>query len=101
MMDLNLQRGDCLLRDGRRDYRLAERDAKIAEVEARLAEFRGRPAYRIENAGELQPLWFSGAEDVGIIIGATNLEPVVRDVRDRLIQFAAFQQKGMLEGLAQ
>jgi 4-hydroxy-3-methylbut-2-en-1-yl diphosphate reductase len=68
---------------------------------ARIAEFKGRPAYRVETASELQPRWFSGVEEVGIIVGASDLEPVVRDVLARLDQFSAAQAKGMLEGLAQ
>ncbi len=68
---------------------------------ARIAEFRGRPAYRVESAEELQPRWFSGIENVGIIVGSSDLEPVVRLVRERLDQFAAAQAKGMLEGVAQ
>jgi len=68
---------------------------------ARIAEFKGRAAYRIEAASELQPRWFSGVEEVGIVVGSTDLEPVVRAVRDRLNQFASAQEKGMLEGLAQ
>ena len=67
---------------------------------ARIAEFRGRAAYRIETAAELQPRWFSGVEEVGIVVGATDLEPVVRAVRARLAQFSAAQEKGMLDGLA-
>lgn len=68
---------------------------------ARMAEFKGRAAYRIENAAELQPRWFTGVEEVGIVVGATNLDPVVRAVVDRLKQFSAAQAHGMLEGLAQ
>jgi 4-hydroxy-3-methylbut-2-en-1-yl diphosphate reductase len=68
---------------------------------ARIAEFKGRAAYRIETASELQPRWFSGVEEVGIIVGAADLEPVVCEVKDRLAQFSAAQDKGMLEGLAQ
>jgi 4-hydroxy-3-methylbut-2-en-1-yl diphosphate reductase len=68
---------------------------------ARIAEFRGRAAYRIETAAELQPRWFAGVEEVGIVVGATDLEPVVRSVRARLDQFSAAQAMGMLEGLAQ
>ena len=68
---------------------------------ARIAEFRGRPAYRIESASELQPRWFCGVEEVGIVVGATGLDPVVRAVNERLDQFSAAQDKGMLEGLAQ
>ncbi len=68
---------------------------------ARIAEFKGLPAYRVEKASELQPRWFSGVDEVGLIVGATNLEPVVRDICARLDQFADAQAKGMLEGLAQ
>jgi 4-hydroxy-3-methylbut-2-enyl diphosphate reductase len=68
---------------------------------ARIAEFKCRAAYRIETAAELQPRWFSGVEEVGIVVGASDLEPVVRAVRDRLNQFSAAQEKGMLDGIAQ
>jgi 4-hydroxy-3-methylbut-2-enyl diphosphate reductase len=68
---------------------------------ARIAEFKGRSAYRIETASELQPRWFSGVEEVGIIVGSSDLEPVAREVRDRLAEFSAAKDKGMLEGLAQ
>ena len=68
---------------------------------ARIAEFKGRAAYRIENAAELQPRWFSGVEEVGIVVGASGLDPIVREVKDRLAQFSDAQDKGMLEGLAQ
>ena len=68
---------------------------------ARIAEFKGRAAYRIETAAELQPRWFSGVKEVGLVVGAAGLDPVVRDVRQRLDQFSAAQDMGMLEGLAQ
>jgi len=67
----------------------------------RMAEFKGRAAYRIESAEELQPRWFAGEENVGIIIGASGLDSIVRAVMDRLNQFAATQNHGMLEGVAQ
>ena len=67
---------------------------------ARIAEFRGRPAYRIETAEDLQPRWFSGVENVGIIVGSSDLEAIVPAVRHRLNEFAAAQAKGMLEGRA-
>jgi 4-hydroxy-3-methylbut-2-enyl diphosphate reductase len=67
----------------------------------RMAEFKGRAAYRIETASELQPRWFSGEEEIGIVVGAANLEPVVRDVMDRLNVFASAQARGMLDGVAQ
>ena len=67
---------------------------------ARIAEFKGRATYRIESASELQPRWFCGVEEVGIIVGVADLEPVVREVKDRLAEFSAAQEQGMLEGLA-
>lgn len=67
---------------------------------ARIAEFKGRAAYRIENAAELQPRWFTGVEEVGVIVGSSNLDHVVRPVLERLNQFSAAQAKGMLEGVA-
>ncbi len=67
----------------------------------RIAEFKGRAAYRIEAASDLQPRWFAGVEVVGIVVGATDLQNVVRAVLDRLNQFSAAQAKGMLEGVAQ
>lgn len=67
----------------------------------RMAEFKGRAAYRIESATELQPRWFSGQDDVGIVLGADGLEPVLRAVMDRLNQFAQAEARGMLEGVAQ
>jgi len=67
----------------------------------RIAEFKGRAAYRIETASELQPRWFVGVEEVGVVVGAANLEKVVRAVLERLNQFAAADQRGMLEGVAQ
>jgi len=67
----------------------------------RIAEFKGLPAYRVENASELQPRWFSGVDEVGIVVGASNLEPVVNAVVDRLKQFSEAQARGMLEGVAQ
>jgi len=67
----------------------------------RIAEYKGRPAYRIETASELQPRWFSGVEEVGIVVGATGLDPVVREVKERLAEFSAAQDRGMLEGVAQ
>jgi len=67
----------------------------------RIAEFKGRAAYRIETADELQPRWFAGQEDIGVVVGAADLDHVVRRVLDRLNQFAAAQVRGMLEGVAQ
>jgi 4-hydroxy-3-methylbut-2-enyl diphosphate reductase len=66
----------------------------------RMAEMRNRAAYRIESAAELQPRWFAGVEDVGLVIGAEGLDEVVAEVRARLEQFSAVKEQGMLEGVA-
>jgi 4-hydroxy-3-methylbut-2-enyl diphosphate reductase len=67
----------------------------------RIAEFKGRAAYRIETASELQPRWFTDEEDVGIVVGAAGLDSIVRAVMERLNQFASAQSRGMLDGVAQ
>ena len=67
----------------------------------RIAEFKGRVAYRIESASELQPRWFIGAEEVGVVVGVADLQDEVSAVLDRLNQFATADQRGMLEGVAQ
>ncbi|MCE0497533.1 MAG: hypothetical protein LV481_06260 [Methylacidiphilales bacterium] len=66
----------------------------------RMAEFRGRAAYRVASAAELQPRWFAGVDDVGVVVGASNLASEVEAVLERLNQFAAAQAMGMLEGVA-
>ena len=68
---------------------------------ARMLEFRGRAAYRVESETELQPQWLVGVNDVGILVGAENLQHVQRAVVERLKQFAAASALGMLEGVAQ
>ena len=67
----------------------------------RMAEFKGRAAYRIESAAELQPRWFTGVAEVGLVVGAEDLQKEVLCVLDRLDQFSAAEQRGMLEGNAQ
>jgi 4-hydroxy-3-methylbut-2-enyl diphosphate reductase len=66
----------------------------------RIAEFKGRTAYRIEQAAELQPRWFVGVDEVGVVSGAAELQPVVRGVVERLNRFAEVAAQGMLEGVA-
>ena len=66
----------------------------------RIAEFRGRAAYRIESAGDLQARWFVGAQDIGIVVGADDLQEVLRAVQNRLEYFSSIQRHGMLEGVA-
>jgi 4-hydroxy-3-methylbut-2-enyl diphosphate reductase len=66
----------------------------------RIAEFRGRAAFIIENAAELQPRWFVHGEAVGIVLGATSLQPLLDAVLARLKELNAMRAHGMLEGVA-
>ena len=65
----------------------------------RIAEFKGRAAYRIERAEELQPRWFAGVPEVGVVLGASELEPLLRQVLVRLRYFGRLAAQGMLEGV--
>ena len=67
---------------------------------ARIAEWKGRLAYRIENAAELQPRWFTGVEAVGVVVGAAHLQTIVAAVLERLRYFEKAAAQGMLEGVA-
>ena len=49
-----------------------------------VAALRGKPAYRIADAGELDPHWLVGARRVGITAGASAPEYLVDGVRRRL-----------------
>jgi 4-hydroxy-3-methylbut-2-enyl diphosphate reductase len=55
---------------------------------ARIAEHRGRSAYRIEAAADLQPRWFAGTDEVGIVVGADDLQDVLCAVVARLNEFS-------------
>jgi len=66
----------------------------------RIAEFRGRAAFIIENADELQPRWFVHAEAVGIVLGSTALRPLFDAVVARIKEFNVMRAQGMLEGIA-
>jgi 4-hydroxy-3-methylbut-2-enyl diphosphate reductase len=67
---------------------------------ARMAEFRGRAAFLIQTAQELQPRWLVHAEAVGIILGSTSLEPLLNAVLGRLRELSVLRAQGMLEGIA-
>jgi 4-hydroxy-3-methylbut-2-enyl diphosphate reductase len=66
----------------------------------RMAEFRGRAAFLIERAEELQPRWLVHAEAVGIVLGSTALQPLLDAVLARLRQVSVLRSQGMLEGIA-
>ena len=44
----------------------------------------GVPAYMVDNAGEIDPLWLAGKPRVGLTAGASAPEILVREVIDRL-----------------
>lgn len=60
--------------------RTSNNTAKLAATCAAL----GARTYRVENAAELRPEWFEGAETVGITAGTSTLEETVREVKRRL-----------------
>lgn len=49
-----------------------------------LADNLGTTAYLVDNANELDPAWFDGAEKVGLTAGASAPEVLVQDVLARL-----------------
>ncbi|MEN8168654.1 MAG: 4-hydroxy-3-methylbut-2-enyl diphosphate reductase [Pseudomonadota bacterium] len=53
---------------------------RLRELATRL----GKPAYLIDNAGELEPEWFDGVKQVGISAGASAPEVLVEEVIARL-----------------
>ncbi len=66
----------------------------------RIAEFRGRAAFIIESADELQPRWFVHAEAVGIVLGSTGLQALYGAVLARIRELQDIRAQGMLEGIA-
>jgi len=49
-----------------------------------VAQNLGVPAYMVDNAGEIEPLWIVGKQHVGITAGASAPEMLVQDVIARL-----------------
>ncbi|WP_375430400.1 4-hydroxy-3-methylbut-2-enyl diphosphate reductase [uncultured Friedmanniella sp.] len=58
-----------------------------------------RTAYRVDNAGEVDPAWFVGVETVGVTSGASVPEDLVQGVLDLLVQhgFPAAQEERLTE----
>ncbi len=54
----------------------------------RRAQDLGCTAYHVEGPDDLDPTWFRGAENVGVTAGTSTLDETVRDVFERLKQFA-------------
>jgi 4-hydroxy-3-methylbut-2-enyl diphosphate reductase len=86
--------------DARLVLLLGDRSCDHLREIRRIAEFRGRAAFIIENAGELQPRWFVHAEAVGIVLGSTGLGSLYEAVIARIREFQGIRTQGMLEGFA-
>jgi 4-hydroxy-3-methylbut-2-en-1-yl diphosphate reductase len=86
--------------DARLVLLLGDRGCDHLREVRRIAEFRGRAAFIIESADELQPRWFVHAEAVGIVLGSTALWTLHGAVVARIRELQAFRAKGMLEGIA-
>ncbi len=65
-----------------------------------VAEQQGVPAYMVDNAGELQPDWFTGKSCVGITAGASAPEVLVQAVVERLRGLGA-DTVSSLDGIAE
>jgi len=71
---------------------------RLREVAANV----GVPAYLVNDAGELQPEWFSGKERVGISAGASAPEVLVQGVITRLQQMGGtkvIELQGIVENV--
>jgi len=71
---------------------------RLREVAANV----GVPAYLVNDAGELQPEWFSGIERVGISAGASAPEILVQGVITRLLQMGGtkvIELQGIVENV--
>jgi len=79
---------------------LGRRTSELIRELIRIAEFKGKIAYRIERAAELQPRWFTGEEHVGVVLCTDELQEEMSVVLERLENFSATQQQGQLEGVA-
>jgi 4-hydroxy-3-methylbut-2-enyl diphosphate reductase len=55
---------------------------RLVEVAAK----RGARSHLIQNAGDIDPSWLEGVEDVGVSAGASTPEFLVQQVVDRLVE---------------
>jgi 4-hydroxy-3-methylbut-2-enyl diphosphate reductase len=69
---------------------------RLREVAGRL----GKPAYMVDNAGELDPAWFEGAARVGLTAGASAPDVLVQQVIARLRELGALAVR-KLDGVAE
>jgi 4-hydroxy-3-methylbut-2-enyl diphosphate reductase len=65
-----------------------------------IGEQLGKPSYLIDDAGELRPEWFAGAQSVGVTAGASAPETLVREVLEGLRRFGEVEIS-TLEGVAE
>ena len=79
---------------------LGSRTSDLIRELIRIAEFKGRIAYRVERAAELQPRWFVGEEHVGVVLCTDELKEELTAVLARLRHFSSAQIHGQLEGVA-
>jgi 4-hydroxy-3-methylbut-2-enyl diphosphate reductase len=49
-----------------------------------LADRMGKPAYMVDSADDLNPVWFEGTQKVGLTAGASAPDVLVQDVIQRL-----------------
>src|SRR5690606_26010514 len=54
-----------------------------------VAEKRGVPAYMVDNAAQIDPVWLAGKRRIGVTAGASAPEVLVQAVIDRLKECGA------------
>lgn len=57
----------------------------------RVARERGAAAYRIDSAGDIDPVWLQGVSTVGLTAGASAPDHLVQEVIDRLAPTRGFE----------
>jgi 4-hydroxy-3-methylbut-2-enyl diphosphate reductase len=62
---------------------------------AELARKLGTPSYMVDSADELHPVWFEGAQHVGLTAGASAPEILVNQVLDRIKALGAVSVRTM------
>jgi 4-hydroxy-3-methylbut-2-enyl diphosphate reductase len=64
---------------------------RLAELSSKL----GTPSHMVDNADELQPVWFKGAQRVGLTAGASAPEILVNQVLERIKALGAVSVRKM------
>jgi 4-hydroxy-3-methylbut-2-en-1-yl diphosphate reductase len=64
----------------------------------KLSEEKGKPAYHIQSAGEIDPAWLRGAETVGLTAGTSTLDETIEEVYQQLLRIAETSEREAISG---